>query len=81
MLSGSDDAHRGHALVLDHVAVELDRGAGLVRDSRVLGVALPTVDVADVEQPALVVGVQQNRVSGRDVPAVDIASEGALTEQ
>ena len=76
-----DDPNRRLALVLDDGAVELHGGARFVRDAGELRIALSAVDVADVEQSSLVVGIEQDRVAGRHVPAVDIAAERALAQQ
>ena len=75
------DAHTGGVLVLDHRGAQLDRRPRLVGDAGELGVPLPAVYVADIEQAAVVIGVEIDRVPGAHVAAVDVAAEGALAQQ
>ena len=54
---------------------------GFVRNARELRISLSTVRIPDVEEPAVVVRIQVDRVACADLPAIEISTERTLSEQ
>ena len=79
--SGFSIRGKGIRAFFDHAERELDLAAGLVRNAEELGIALRRVHVADVEERAVVIHVQEDLAASRDIAAVEVASPRPLRDE